>query len=60
MNVVEKENGFFDIRYSLTDPGDYLMNVKFGGKDIPNGSFTFKVSVIDSIFKVIKIIDRKY
>lgn len=45
VNVVQKENGFFDIRYAINDPGDYQMNVKFGGKDIPNGSFTVKVSV---------------
>nr|XP_036224246.1 filamin-A isoform X3 [Bactrocera oleae] len=41
IDVLEKD-GFFDIFYALTDPGDYDINVKFGGKDIPNGSFAIK------------------
>lgn len=42
IDVIEKD-GFFDILYALNDPGDYDINVKFGGKDIPNGSFSIKV-----------------
>ncbi|XP_059218763.1 filamin-A isoform X5 [Stomoxys calcitrans] len=41
IDVIEKD-GFFDIFYALNDPGDYDINVKFGGKDIPNGSFSIK------------------
>ncbi|XP_041675461.1 filamin-A isoform X4 [Drosophila eugracilis] len=41
IDVIEKD-GFFDILYALNDPGDYDINVKFGGKDIPNGSFSIK------------------
>ncbi|XP_046806250.1 filamin-A isoform X2 [Lucilia cuprina] len=41
IDVIEKD-GFFDIFYALNDPGDYDVNVKFGGKDIPNGSFSIK------------------
>ncbi|KRK03444.1 filamin-A isoform X4 [Drosophila yakuba] len=41
IDVIEKD-GFFDILYALNDPGDYDINVKFGGKDIPNGSFAIK------------------
>ncbi|XP_054092062.1 filamin-A isoform X4 [Zeugodacus cucurbitae] len=41
IDVLEKD-GFFDIFYALKDPGDYDINVKFGGKDIPNGSFAIK------------------
>lgn len=43
IDVIEKD-GFFDIFYALNDPGDYDVNVKFGGKDIPNGSFSIKVA----------------
>lgn len=43
IDVIEKD-GFFDILYALNDPGDYDINVKFGGKDIPNGSFSIKVA----------------
>uniref|UniRef100_A0A1A9V6E1 Calponin-homology (CH) domain-containing protein n=1 Tax=Glossina austeni TaxID=7395 RepID=A0A1A9V6E1_GLOAU len=41
IDVIEKD-GFFDVFYALNDPGDYDINVKFGGKDIPNGSFSIK------------------
>ncbi|XP_017847553.1 filamin-A isoform X2 [Drosophila busckii] len=41
IDVIEKD-GVFDILYALNDPGDYDINVKFGGKDIPNGSFSIK------------------
>lgn len=43
IDVIEKD-GFFDIFYALNDPGEYDVNVKFGGKDIPNGSFSIKVA----------------
>lgn len=34
--IVEKD-GFFDIFYMLTEPGTYDVDVKFGGKQVPNG-----------------------
>lgn len=34
--IVEKD-GFFDIFYLLTEPGAYDVDVKFGGKQVPNG-----------------------
>lgn len=40
--MIEKD-GFFDIFYVLSDPGDYDLDIKFGGKKIPDGSFTVKV-----------------
>ena len=42
IEVIEKD-GFFDIFYTLSEPGDYDINMKFGGKEIPNGSFSVKV-----------------
>ncbi|XP_055616121.1 filamin-A isoform X3 [Toxorhynchites rutilus septentrionalis] len=41
LEVIEK-NGFFDIFYTLKDPGDYDLDIKFGGQNIPNGTFTIK------------------
>lgn len=41
IDVIEKD-GFFDVFYALNDPGEYDINMKFGGKDIPNGSFSIK------------------
>jgi hypothetical protein len=34
--IVEKD-GFFDIFYLLEEPGAYDVDVKFGGKQVPNG-----------------------
>lgn len=34
--IVEKD-GFFDIFYLLQEPGTYDVDVKFGGKQVPNG-----------------------
>ncbi|KXJ81623.1 hypothetical protein RP20_CCG018729 [Aedes albopictus] len=42
LEVIEKD-GFFDIFYTLKDPGDYDLDIKFGGQHIPNGTFTIKV-----------------
>lgn len=53
IDVIEKD-GFFDIFYALNDPGDYDINVKFGGKDIPNGSFSIKVVWLWKPFKLFK------
>lgn len=41
LEVIEKD-GFFDIFYTLKDPGDYDLDIKFGGQNIPNGTFTIK------------------
>ncbi|XP_055906885.1 filamin-A isoform X2 [Eupeodes corollae] len=41
IDVIEKD-GLFDIYYALKDPGEYDINVKFGGQNIPNGSFSIK------------------
>lgn len=42
IDIIEKD-GFFDIYYVLSDPGEYDLDIKFGGKKIPNGSFSIKV-----------------
>ncbi|XP_055692658.1 filamin-A isoform X2 [Lutzomyia longipalpis] len=41
IDILEKD-GFFDIFYVLSDPGDYDLDIKFGGQNIPNGSFSIK------------------
>lgn len=42
IDIIEKD-GFFDIYYVLSDPGDYDLDIKFGGKNIPNGTLAIKV-----------------
>lgn len=43
IDVIEKD-GFFDIYYVLSNPGDYDIDLKFGGQNVPNGSFAIKVA----------------
>lgn len=42
IDIIEKD-GFFDIFYVLNDPGDYDLDIKFGGKNIPDGNYSVKV-----------------
>jgi len=58
IDVIEKD-GFFDILYALNDPGDYDINVKFGGKDIPNGSFSIKVAWTTFSFETLDLTKPK-
>lgn len=43
IEVVETQETIYDIYYELTEAGEYDMDIKFGGKKIPNGAFTIKV-----------------
>ncbi|KAK6308660.1 hypothetical protein J4Q44_G00219310 [Coregonus suidteri] len=42
VDVVENEDGTFDIFYSAPQPGDYCICVRFGGELIPNSPFQVK------------------
>lgn len=42
VEVIETER-IFEIAYALNEPGNYDMDIKFGGKKIPDGEFTIKV-----------------
>ncbi|XP_070493670.1 filamin-A isoform X2 [Chironomus tepperi] len=44
--IVEKD-GFFDIFYMLTEPGTYDVDVKFGGKQVPNG--LMRMTAVESL-----------
>uniref|UniRef100_A0A673Y6E7 Filamin A n=1 Tax=Salmo trutta TaxID=8032 RepID=A0A673Y6E7_SALTR len=39
VDVVENEDGTFDIFYTAPQPGDYCICVRFGGEPIPNSPF---------------------
>ncbi|KAF7249643.1 Filamin-B [Varanus komodoensis] len=38
--VIENEDGTYDIYYTAAKPGTYVIYVRFGGVDIPNSPFT--------------------
>uniref|UniRef100_A0A670ISG5 Filamin B n=1 Tax=Podarcis muralis TaxID=64176 RepID=A0A670ISG5_PODMU len=41
--VIENEDGTYDIYYTAAKPGTYVIHVRFGGVDIPNSPFTVMV-----------------
>uniref|UniRef100_A0A8C0GYV1 Filamin B n=1 Tax=Chelonoidis abingdonii TaxID=106734 RepID=A0A8C0GYV1_CHEAB len=43
-DVIENEDGTYDIFYTAAKPGTYVIYVRFGGVDIPNSPFTVMVS----------------
>lgn len=45
VDVVENEDGTFDIFYTAPQPGKYVICVRFGGEHIPNSPFQVLVSV---------------
>lgn len=47
-DVVENEDGTYDIFYTAAKPGTYVIYVRFGGVDIPNSPFTVMVSQLYS------------
>ncbi|KAH0630144.1 hypothetical protein JD844_012814, partial [Phrynosoma platyrhinos] len=42
--VIENEDGTYDIYYTAVKPGTYVIYVRFGGVDIPNSPFTVVVT----------------
>lgn len=41
--VVENEDGTFDIFYTAQEPGNYVIYVRFGGENIPRSPFNVMV-----------------
>uniref|UniRef100_A0A8C9QV41 Filamin A n=1 Tax=Scleropages formosus TaxID=113540 RepID=A0A8C9QV41_SCLFO len=50
VDVVENEDGTFDIFYTAPQPGKYVICVRFGGEHIPNSPFQVTVSKHDGCF----------
>lgn len=49
VDVVENEDGTFDIFYTAPQPGEYIICVRFGGEHIPNSPFQVTVSHVQSL-----------
>lgn len=49
VDVVENEDGTFDIFYTAPQPGEYIICVRFGGEHIPNSPFQVTVSYGQSL-----------
>uniref|UniRef100_A0A8C2SHS6 Calponin-homology (CH) domain-containing protein n=1 Tax=Capra hircus TaxID=9925 RepID=A0A8C2SHS6_CAPHI len=48
-DVIENEDGTYDIFYTAAKPGTYVIYVRFGGVDIPNSPFTVMVRKLPSL-----------
>ncbi|XP_065165587.1 filamin-A isoform X3 [Atheta coriaria] len=40
INIVDNDDGTFSIFYNIEDDGDYTINIKFGGQQVPGGLYT--------------------
>lgn len=55
VDVVENEDGTFDIFYTAPQPGKYVICVRFGGEHIPNSPFQVTVSMEETYFTFLDI-----
>lgn len=44
IDIVDNEDGTFNLFYTPHNPGYYVIKIKFGGQDIPGGEFVVTVS----------------
>jgi filamin len=44
IDVVDNEDGTFNLFYTPHNPGNYVIKIRFGGQDIPGGDFVVTVS----------------
>lgn len=45
IDIEDNGDGKVKIYYQVADAGDYTLSIKFGGQPIPDGFYTFTVSV---------------
>ena len=43
IDIVDNEDGTFNLFYTPHNPGNYVIKIKFGGQDIPGGNFVVTV-----------------
>ena len=46
IDIIDNGDGTFSIYYTIEDVGDYSLAVKFGGQPVPQGFYTFTVSIL--------------
>lgn len=53
IDIVDNEDGTFNIFYTPHNPGNYVIKIKFGGQDIPGGDFvvTVRISSCSSLLR---------
>lgn len=44
IDIVDNEDGTFNVFYTPHNPGNYVIKIKFGGQDVPGGDFVVTVS----------------
>ena len=43
IDIVDNEDGTFNVYYTPHNPGNYVVKIKFGGQDVPGGDFIVTV-----------------
>lgn len=55
IDIEDNGDGTVSIYYTVADAGDYTLAIKFGGQPVPNGVYTFTVSLCIYSIKFFKI-----
>ncbi len=45
IDIEDNGDGTFSIFYTVKDAGEYTLSIKFGGQPVPEGVYTFTVSI---------------
>lgn len=56
IDIEDNGDGTFSIYYTVKDAGEYTLSIKFGGQPVPEGVYTFTVS-LHKVLPVIRWFD---
>jgi len=51
IDIVDNEDGTFNVFYTPHNPGNYVIKIKFGGQDIPGGDFVVTAGDGDKYYR---------
>ncbi|CAF4598840.1 unnamed protein product, partial [Rotaria magnacalcarata] len=51
IDIVDNEDGTFNLFYTPHNPGNYVIKIKFGGQDIPGGDFVVTAGDGDKYYR---------
>lgn len=60
ISIEDNGDGTFSIYYTVKEAGDYKIQVKYGGQNVPNGIYKIQVSHLWFIFQTMQRYYPKY
>ena len=56
IDIIENQDGTFNIVFTPNVEGDYTINIEFGGEPIPDGNYVIQVSCVTLTFCMLYIV----